>query len=69
MCGEGEVSPTHTANMGDEGQTYEVQVCGRTGISWRKKPQQVSDIIYVVRPQNVDYILYQIQRERKGEVT
>ncbi|KAK3556757.1 hypothetical protein QTP70_016693 [Hemibagrus guttatus] len=40
VCGEGEVSPTHTPNMGDEGQAYEVQVCGTTGISWRKKHHQ-----------------------------
>lgn len=53
MCGEGEVSPTHTPSMGDEAQVYEVQVCGTTGISWRKKFQQVSDAIEHV---NVDYI-------------
>lgn len=53
MCGEGEVLPTHTPSMGDEAQVYEVQVCGTTGISWRKKFQQVSDAIEHV---NVDYI-------------
>lgn len=45
VCGEGEVSLTHTPGLGDDGQAYEVQVCGTTGISWRKKFQLVSDII------------------------
>ncbi|TVK90657.1 Tyrosine-protein kinase JAK1 [Bagarius yarrelli] len=40
VCGEGEVFPTHTPSIGDEGQTYEVQVCGTTGILWRKKQYQ-----------------------------
>ncbi|KAI5628251.1 tyrosine-protein kinase JAK1 [Silurus asotus] len=39
VCGEGEVLPTQTPRMGDEGQAYEVQVCGTTGILWRKKLQ------------------------------
>lgn len=48
VCGEGEVSPTLTPSMGDEGQAYEVQVCGNTGISWRKKHYQVSFIVLMV---------------------
>lgn len=48
VFGEGEISPAHTPSMGDEGQVYEVQVCGTTGISWRKKLQQVSENIHRV---------------------
>ncbi|XP_060723582.1 tyrosine-protein kinase JAK1 [Tachysurus vachellii] len=40
VCGEGEVLLTHTPGMADEGQAYEVQVCGTTGIAWRKKHHQ-----------------------------
>lgn len=58
VCGEGEVSPIHTPSLGEEGPVYEVQVCGTTGISWRRKLQQVSDIIHIDRVQNVDCVYY-----------
>lgn len=73
VCGEGEVSPTHTSSMGDEAQAYEVQVCGTTGISWRKKLQQVSDIVHIIKstecrlyiPSAIWTLVYYLQRAPK----
>lgn len=47
VSGEGEGLSAYTSNTGEEGLAYEVQVSGTTGISWRKKPQQVSEAIHV----------------------
>lgn len=42
LSGENE-SALLSPSPGDDGQGYEVQVSGTTGISWRKKRQEVSD--------------------------
>lgn len=42
LSGENE-SALLSPSPGDDGQGYEVQVCGTTGISWRKKRLEVSD--------------------------